>query len=629
MRDLSVGKIKDALEKVPDFHPYPTFEERNRWEALLRDERFGTALGRLIEQAEGMLKRPLPNALATDYLSFIRTGSRSRWDGVFGQYRSYLNTFVLAECLEGEGRFLDAILDSAWALCEISTWCPPQHAPGQTLPEPGYYRIDLIVSHVASDLALSVYLLGKRMDSFEPRWRERILYELDRRVWRPYLERDDHWWLKPSREGEVLNNWTAVCNNGVVASAVFCMDDLDRLAEIIHRGMWSLGFYLDSFADDGGSSEGVSYWNYGFGNYVELRDTLHRRTGGAIDLFDDARIPKIAEFPLKFILSGDRCVNFSDCGDTFRPFPWLCSYLWRELGTENFGRLANALMQSLPEGVLGYRNFSLALRTFFDMPRDLPSGPLRYSAHHFLPSLQWMISRFDASDEDTLVLAVKGGHNGENHNQNDCGSFIIHFRGESLAAELGSGTYTRDYFGPERYKHIACSSRGHSVPLVNDVEQGTGRSYRAEVIFHESTEGRDTLSLDLKGAYPEEAGLDKLERTVSLVRDGDYGFVELVDEVVFSSEERCDFLMPVYSFYPMELLEPGVALIAGERGSLKVEYDSGLVEAEYEKVDPGDDKLRRLSKIGGKISRLVFRFREPGRSGRLVLRFIPQVGGGD
>ncbi len=623
MRTPSVEQIRKALEEVSNFHPYPVFEERDRWEALSEDRYLRMILESIVKEAEAMLKNPLPHAFATDYLSFIRTGIRSQWDGVFRQHRNYFDTLVLAECIEGEGRFLDGILDSAWALCELSTWCPPQHAPGQTLPEPGYHQIDLIASHMASDAALSLYLMGERMDGFEPRWKERILYELDRRIWKPYLERDDHWWLKPGGDREILNNWTAVCNNGVVSSAIFCMDDLDRLSEIIHRGIWSLGFYLDSFTEDGGSSEGVSYWNYGFGNYVELRDILYRRTDGAIDLFDDVRIPEIAEFPLKFVLSGDRCVNFSDCGDIFRPFPWLCSYLWRQFGIEDFGRLANALIRSIPENVLGYRNFSLALKTFFDLPRDLPSGPLRHSAHYFLQSLQWMISRFDPSDEGTLILAVKGGHNGENHNQNDCGSFIIHFMEESLVAELGSGSYTRAYFGPDRYRHIACSSRGHSVPLVNDVEQGTGKSYGAEILSHGSTESQDILSLDLKGAYPEEAGLDKLDRTISLVREGDQGFVELVDEVVFSSGDRCDFMMPVYSFHPMEFLKPGSALIVGEKGSLRVEYDIELVKAEYEKIATDDDKLRRLSKADGKISRLVFRFKKQEKSGRLVLRFIP------
>ena len=74
----------------------------------------------------------------------------------------------------------------------------------------------------------------------------------------------------------------------------------------------------------------------------------------------------------------------------------------------------------------------------------------------------------------------------------------------------------------------------------------------------------------------------------------------------------------------MNLLEPGNALIVGDRGSLRVEYDSEVAKVEYEKIDTDDDKLRRLSKVDGKISRLAFSFKKPGKDGRLILRFIPQ-----
>ena len=48
------------------------------------------------------------------------------------------------------------------------------------------------------------------------------------------------------------------------------------------------------------------------------------------------------------------------------------------------------------------------------------------------------------------MLAAKGGHNGEMHNQNDVGNLIVHAFGESLVADLGRGRYTRAYFGPAR-----------------------------------------------------------------------------------------------------------------------------------------------------------------------------------
>ena len=618
MKSWSVQQIREALEKAPPFRPYPTREERASWQIPYAAD----ALQWAVQRAEQRIEEPLFPALATDYLSFIRTGSREHWSHAFGQRTNRLSMFVMAECIEGKGRFLDAILDSGWALCECSTWCAPPHAPGHTLPEPGRSQLDLTVAHVALQFAQAVYLVGDAMDRHELRWKARMRYELDTRIWTPYMERDDPWWLKPAEGREVLNNWTAVCNNGIVGSALFCMKDLDRLAEMIHRAIWSMGFYLDSFAEDGGSSEGVGYWNYGFGNYVQFRHLLYQRTGGVVDLFADPRIRPIAEFPLKFVLSGDRCVNFSDAVDTFHPSPWLCAYLYKQLGIRTFGLLARRTLEEVRRSKrIGPTLSSLDL--LFNVPSDLPSGEPVRDAHVYLPSLQWMIARCDPSDEDTLISAAKGGHNGENHNQNDGGSFIVHWRGESLIADLGSGTYTRDYFGPKRYQYLVCSSRGHSVPLPNNVEQGTGRQFTAQVLAHTSSPERDTLKLDLKRLYPEQAGVETLTRTLSLVREEEHGFVELTDHVRFSSEDRCDLLLPIYSFHPVEIVESGVARIQGDRGALSIEYDPEIVEATPESVPTEDEKLRKLSKVDG-IPRLMFRLKHPAPEATVMLRFVPE-----
>ena len=48
--------------------------------------------------------------------------------------------------------------------------------------------------------------------------------------------------------------------------------------------------YLTGFTPDGYCSEGMGYWNYGFGNYVELGALCRNATRGELDLF---RFPKI------------------------------------------------------------------------------------------------------------------------------------------------------------------------------------------------------------------------------------------------------------------------------------------------------------------------------------------------
>ena len=103
----------------------------------------------------------------------------------------------------------------------------------------------------------------------------------------------------------------------------------------------------------------------------------------------------------------------------------------------------------------------------FWLPPPEPTEPPVSAKHDWFGGMMWMIARYDPSDPNTLTLAAKGGHNAEMHNQNDVGSIIVHVNGESVIAEIGRGRYTKDYFGPERYDHLANSSLGHSVPVVN------------------------------------------------------------------------------------------------------------------------------------------------------------------
>jgi hypothetical protein len=69
---------------------------------------------------------------------------------------------------------------------------------------------------------------------------------------------------------------------------------------------------------DGCTAEGIGYWNYGFGSYVEFADHLEPRIGGACSPFEVPIVGDIAdaECPLKTGLSPGRYVPFSDASET-------------------------------------------------------------------------------------------------------------------------------------------------------------------------------------------------------------------------------------------------------------------------------------------------------------------------
>jgi hypothetical protein len=205
-------------------------------------------------------------------------------------------------------------------------------------------------------------------------------------------------------------------------------------------------------------------------------------------------------------------------------------------------------------------------------------------------------------DGAPLALILKAGHNGENHNHNDIGSFILHVAGEGLLTDPGPGRYDRDYFGARRYENVFANSYGHSVPRVGGELQGTGREFAGEFLGVEQDEqaGRKGAAIEFGRAYPL-PGLASARRRFSLATTGpEAGTVWLRDQFRFAGhtpaiEEAFVTWLPV-------TIEGATALIRGRDYTLRLTIERPgraafalelLGEASRANDKPGT--LRRLS----------------------------------
>jgi Heparinase II/III-like protein len=597
--------IEEALRAAASEPAFPSAEDRAAWAAI------GHTLGQdqvaeIIEHAEAAARQSLEPLPATLYLEFARDGQREGYEQPVRRRRERLWGLALAECLEARGRFADALLDLAWAICEESSWAWPAHQ--RELTDLHLPVIDLAAAMTALELAELDYLLGSRL---HPALGKRIRVEVDRRCLTPYLTSHDHWWLHAAG-GRSLNNWTAVCNAGVAGAAVYLEPDMARLAEILARAMPSLDEYLATFDPDGGSAEGPGYWSYGFGYYTVLAQLIEQRTGGRISLLESQRIHQIAQFPLRTLLSPGTFVNFSDCDrhvNLVRPH---LAFLGERLGLPGLSSLAR-------EQAAGWREHATTWGLRGLVWRSSDHGETRWepARHDWLSGQQWMIARLDPRDPDTLVLAAKGGHNAEPHNQNDVGTIIVHSRGESVVADPGRGRYTRFYFGPERYEHFVNSSLGHSVPVPNGHAQQPGRDHSAVVLDHAADARHDRLSLELKSAYPAKAGLDSLRRSITLERDAPGGRVEVVDQVRFAAGAG-SFESVLITFGEVAEIAPSTVLMRAERGALRVTFDASTVKPRVELIENVD-----LAEGPTDVRRVVFGLAAPVAEGTIRLVIEP------
>ena len=602
------ASIERALNEISPPPPFPPASDRTAWEKaceVVGEERVSGLLAR----AEADAQAEIPRLPATLYLEFSRAGSREGYEGPANRRREMLSNLALAECLEEEGCFLDPLLDVAWAICEESSWSWPAHQGD--LADMDHPVIDLSVAMTALYLAEMDLLLGDRLD---PALGRRIRYEVDQRCLAPYLERHDHWWLFDSPDRPV-NNWTAVCNAGVAGAAIYLEPDAARLAEILARAARSLDDYLSTFDEDGGSSEGPAYWSYGFGYYTVLAHLVGHRTGWKVDFFESEHARRISRFPLCTRLSQGLYVNFSDCDLHAGFIPAHLCYLSRRLELPDLARLVRE--QPGGGGERG-RELTWALRYLFWRPERV-DGRFVPARHDWFGGMMWMVSRQIPEDPGALVLATKGGHNGEMHNQNDVGNVIVHADGESLIADIGRGRYTKAYFGPERYEHIANSSRGHSVPSPNGHEQVPGARHGARLLEHRANDHADLVAFELRDAYPSETDLDSLKRTVVLRRDKPGARVELTDEVRFATRPGT-FESILTTFAEVEISTDSV-LLRGVRGALRVVFDPEAVVLRIETIEDVD-----LAEGPADVRRVVFAFPEPVREGAVHLRIEPERG---
>lgn len=596
--------VEIALRQAePQWPPFPPGSDRSAWDKV-RAGLSEDAVARAIRNAEEAAREPIPFLPATLYLEFKRSGRREGYENPRFQRSLLLSQLALAECLEYQGRFLDAILNLAWAICEESSWAYPAHQTDLTDIERPY--IDLGAATTGLELAELDALLG---DALDPLLGKRIHDEMDRRLLTPYLERHDFWWLHNTRL-RTVNNWTAVCNAGVVGAACYVEKDPARLAEIMARAARSLDDYLVTFDPDGGSTEGPGYWGYGFGHYVILAHLVEARSGGLIDFFAPEIVRKVARFPAATTMSPGRYVNFSDCDAEVIQERSLLAFLAGRLDLPELAGLAQTQPGDSARDVLQWEIRKL----FWQLPADAPA--FAPAPHEWYAGMGWMIARYNPADPNGLVLAAKGGHNDEMHNQNDVGNFIVHFKQESVIPDVGRGRYTKAYFGAERYEHFVNSSLGHSVPVPNSALQFPGADAAAVLVDHRVDEEADTLIIEMAGAYPPEAGLESLQRRVTLHRQAPHGWVEVEDRFRFA-DGPAPFETALTVFGRVE--EGFDALVIhGDRGNLRVGYDADTVDVRVDLHTEIDMPYGPRD-----VRRIVFSVREPAQAGVVRLAIEP------
>lgn len=606
---------EDLAKMIREFRPFPVWEERKGW------ERVEPAVKKAVtEAAQSFLDMEWTIDRVTERLDYFTTGKRNP------RYSDRVRALVcmtLAECVEGKGRYVRQIADLSWTICETTSWIPTEHTASEEMYLPGHERdklpdvtetkffVDLVAAETAAVLAWTSYFLKGCLDALSPQICQRISYEVERRVFVPFLSYPELFWWSGFQKGTKINNWNPWINSNIAAAALILTEGETRCC-LLAQGIQSTNYYYAQLPEDGGCDEGPGYWLAAGSALFDFYELLYLASQGAIDMFADEKLRNIGRY-ISAVHIGGR--NFVNIGDSNAKMDVPAELIYRfgvRTNDDTLRQMGSAVFHTTNQ--LRYMFFTTqACDCFRKACAVFNMAALAKEKEEYAPMEQMYIRSLGvaAVRSKRLYLCVKGGNNGESHNHNDVGNFLLYADNEPALIDIGVEIYTKHTFSEKRYEIWTMRSSFHNLPTVNGVEQSPGEQYRAEnftVDFGDVTR----ISLDLENAYPAQAGIERWHREFLLSKSND--IVTVKDR--FTGRENSEIIWSFISCCEPKLLEDGKIRF----GSVVLECDMADWSVETERYPVSDI---RLKKSWNEVYRTTFSMRSQSGGETVTFQFSP------
>lgn len=564
--------------------------------------------GSYIRYGETYLGKPWASLPVTEFARFRKDGNRVGYETLVFERRRQLAALVMAEITERKGRFMPDIINGLEVMMEEPWWGIPAHY-GKPVPLYGEQPVDLFNAESASLIAWAGKELKAELDSFSPELYKKIEREISHRILTKALG-VKAWW---KTAGMNWNPW--ICSNWLTCVMLYEKDAVLR-QKAVTEIEGCMRAFIDSYPEDGGCDEGTGYWDRAAASLFECLDLMRQIKAdslAAVTVLDyrKDKVARMGAYIYKMYIANGYSVNFADAHENksvvqlnvLWPFAlylddpamkgfaaWLAKdkSFWADPAalyakSGNFPTLGRELM---------------LLRQVSALSEECPVEPL---AEAWLPDLQISVMR----GKDKFV-AVKGGTNGESHNHNDVGSYIVYADGEPLLIDCGVGEYTSKTFSKERYTIWTMQSDYHNLPQVNGVSQHDGKQFHAEVVKN----SRHSITLDIAKAYPEAADVKSWQRTVTLKGTE----VEVTEKYTLGTYKAPSRLMLMTTVMP-DVSKAGTVRL----GKNTITYDAARLSVTVE------DKSALLDPLltglwGNRLYRIVMELRGKATAGKVTYR---------
>jgi hypothetical protein len=618
-RNLLSGKFSDGelgklLIPQSQWVPFPRISDREGWARA--DQ---AMMASIRDKAESYIDYEWPYIPATKSLLIERTGDRNEYQTVSFEKRRILGTLLIAEIHESKGRFVDPIINGVWSICEESFWGVPAHLPKTKeisgLMDTSDPFVDLFAAETATLLAWVDYFVGEKLDAVSPQIRKRIYNETNYRIFKPLMTKH-HGWMGGTGDGRRPNNWNPwICSNWLNTVLLLETDDARR-SETVARILQVLDNFLNPYPPDGGCDEGPGYWGAAAASLYDNLAMLNIATPNSFAYaLEDEKIRNMAKFIYRAQIGEKYFLNFADASPKPHMSANMIYRFGKDIGDEDMMRFG-AWYREEPTGEISTFHYFRNLFGFFiEKEFQTATQALPLPQDVWLPDLQVMIARDKAGSTDGFFVGAKGGTNGESHNHNDIGNYVVYYDGLPLLIDVGSGTYTRRTFSGQRYDIWFNRSDFHNVPTINGKTQEPGSEFQATQVSYSKNNGYARVSMDIAKSYPADAGVISWKRTIRLNRGKNVIVTDVPNLRTASS-----LTQHLMTCYPAEVSRAGEIVIhyANEKGDQKdfaVSYDGKKLDATVEKVQlgsPEDQGIR--NNWGDNIYRINLKAKAPKKS---------------
>lgn len=609
--------VNESIIKDYSWIRYPSYSDRESWSKIPEVIR-----SKIIAEGEKFLNYNWQTITATMYLEFTRSGDRGAVDRPNSERSRALHSLVFAEMMEGKGRFLDDIINGVFLICEQTYWGSSAHFylynyggsienPSTVVPDKDDPVIDLVVADMAADLAWIWYYFHDEFDKVSPVISKRLKDEIREKVLEPFYKRYDMWWITGWGEGSV-NNWTPWCNYNMLTCILLIEDDSIKKETGIYKTMASVDLFINSYPEDGGCNEGPSYWGVAGGKLFDYLDLLKQITNGKIDIFGNELIKNMGRYIYRvYVGKGNYFINFADAPLRIGHDPGRIYRFGKAIEDpilKSFGAFLSEKSRSGDHARIGKIGETLEnLFSMEEMQKTQPAEPL--IPEFYFPDLDVAMGRDKVGSTNGFYFAAKGGHNGESHNHNDVGSFIMYFNETPVLIDVGVGTYTRETFSSQRYKIWTMQSNYHNLPVINGFGQSVGGRFKARDSKFTTSKKSVNFSTDIALAYPAEAKVTKWVRSYTLERGKRF----LINDNFQLAEKSGNNMVHFMTGLPCQVVKQGIIEFKGKDFTLQMKYDPSVLNANIETITVEDPRL--VSVLGEKISRVVFELKIPGLAG--------------